>query len=640
MAGDDSDSGGARAGGTSGAADAFALGAASRAKAEAYLDAQTHLARLQSQNLIEQNAFELSHLKWRRFGDQMRGVLYIFGVVVALAVMVALGAFVWAAADSRALVVEAFSVPPDFANKGLTGEVIASRVLDRLQAFQGETQSNRAPSSYANNWGNDIKVQIPDTGVSIGELNRYLHQWLGHETHISGEIYRTASGIAVTARAGASTSPTYSGSDADLDSLIEKAAESVYRATQPYRYGVYLSEHNRDKEARAVYDRLIAQGPSLERGWALIGLANDLQQNGKLSEAIDDLHRAIAERPDILLAYINLNNYESNLQHDDASLAALQEFLARAKSGDASMGADDLAYNILLARQGIATGLGDFAQALSLTREGLRGPDRGGIHENLRVNIVLICAALHDAACAKRTFAELPPSTNANIQVNRFGSLQIARVSLHDWPGVLALEERETTLLHAIGGAGDFFIRELERPVAGLAEAELGHFAQAEALLRDCPADSDLCMRTRGAIRAAQKKWTAADYWFARAMHEAPHTPFGYEAWGEALLKKGDADRAIVQFEAANRVAPHFADPLEGWGEALILKNRSDLALAKFEEASTYAPNWSRLHLKWGEALWWSGKRDDARKQFAVASHLDLSTAEKRELVPMSSAHG
>jgi tetratricopeptide (TPR) repeat protein len=98
--------------------------------------------------------------------------------------------------------------------------------------------------------------------------------------------------------------------------------------------------------------------------------------------------------------------------------------------------------------------------------------------------------------------------------------------------------------------------------------------------------------------------------------------------WGAMLLHRGDYDGAIAKFEQANRIGPHFADPLEMWGEALMLKNRSDLALAKFEEADKYAPNWGRLHLKWGEALWYVGNKDEAKKQFSIASHLDLSVAD------------
>jgi len=97
-------------------------------------------------------------------------------------------------------------------------------------------------------------------------------------------------------------------------------------------------------------------------------------------------------------------------------------------------------------------------------------------------------------------------------------------------------------------------------------------------------------------------------------------------------MAKGDLDGAIAKFDIAHQKGPHFADPLEMWGESLVARNRSDLALAKFEEAAKYAPNWGRLHLKWGEALWWAGKHDEARKQFAIASGLDLTPSEKSEL--------
>jgi len=71
-----------------------------------------------------------------------------------------------------------------------------------------------------------------------------------------------------------------------------------------------------------------------------------------------------------------------------------------------------------------------------------------------------------------------------------------------------------------------------------------------------------------------------------------------------------------------------------------MLKNRSDQALAKFEEAAKYAPNWGRLHLKWGEALIYAGKPDEAKQQFAIASGLDLSSADRAQLAGVSGPHG
>jgi tetratricopeptide (TPR) repeat protein len=175
-------------------------------------------------------------------------------------------------------------------------------------------------------------------------------------------------------------------------------------------------------------------------------------------------------------------------------------------------------------------------------------------------------------------------------------------------------------------------------PLLADAEAHRGNFARAHELIDRSALDCYLCMRVRGNVAALEKNWPAADQWYARAVTLAPSIPFAYLEWARMRAAKGDLDGASAKLDIANKKGPHFADPLETWGEALIAKNRSDLSLPKFEEANKYAPNWGRLHLKWGEALWWSGDKDAARKQFAIASGLDLTPSEKVELAKVS--HG
>jgi predicted Zn-dependent protease len=177
-------------------------------------------------------------------------------------------------------------------------------------------------------------------------------------------------------------------------------------------------------------------------------------------------------------------------------------------------------------------------------------------------------------------------------------------------------------------------------PKLALADAMLGDFRTAKLLIEKTPRDCYLCMRVRGRIAAQEQNWREADADFAAAAKIGPSMPFADLEWGEMLMAKGDLDGAIAKFTLANQKGPHFADPLEMWGEALIAKNRSDLALAKFEEANKYAPNWGRLHLKWGEALWWSGKHDEAKQQFAAASHLNLSIADRATLNNWAKGHG
>jgi tetratricopeptide (TPR) repeat protein len=640
------------------AAMAFALGrpGALDPPAAAYLEEQTRLSRnqsrlaqLQSQNLVEQNAFELSHLKWRRFNDRMRGLLQVIVVVLSLAVFAGLCAAVWSASHDHGLVIEAFSVPPDMAARGITGEVVAAQLQDRLAALQDATDSSRPAESYASNWGNDIKVEIPETGVSIGEFYKYLASWLGHETHITGEVYRTANGIAVTARVSAGGSATASGAETQLDALIQQAAEKVYERTQPYRYAVYIQDvaHPQFARSRAILERLAAEGSPHERAWAISGLGALESSAGDFQRSLADSRQAIALNPDLLVAYNNVAIGESTLGHEEDLLTVLKadtDVLLNDKAGEVS----DRARAIMLpnGQATLAYTLADFGTALRFSEDAARTPDFGHIVESSRDAIATDLAALHEITAARQTWRDLPDADSNAVRGIRAVREIVLLYQLGDWS---LLAARHTTLetdfraAYIARGASRAFVDELYRrriwPFVATAMAMTGDFARAHALIDRTPPDCDACIRARGDIDTRQKNWDGAAYWFAREVAQAPSVPLGYSKWGAMLLAKGDFDGAITKFAQANAKGPHFADPLEMWGEALMLMNRSDLALAKFEGADKYAPNWGRLHLKWGEALWWAGKHDDAKMQFSIARGLDLSTADNAELAKVN-AHG
>src|SRR5580704_14058725 len=161
------------------------LGSASREKADSYLDEQIAVSRAQAE-VLHLQAHELKHelslrhwsLRMHHISDVMKVTFEIAAALTALVVIAIIAAAIWSAAHDDGAVIEAFKVPPDMAQKGLTGDVVASQLLDRLTDMQARTDSVRTPSSYASNFGNDIKVEIPDTGVSIAEAYRYLAGWL------------------------------------------------------------------------------------------------------------------------------------------------------------------------------------------------------------------------------------------------------------------------------------------------------------------------------------------------------------------------------------------------------------------------------------------------------------------------------
>ncbi len=120
----ESGSTGADAAGASGvdpAAMALALAGAGREEANAFLKKQGALIDDQRDHLHEQRHLLLSRLRLGRFSDRVKAALQVMTVVVGAAILIGLGAAAWNASQADGMVVDAFSVPPQFAQSGITG---------------------------------------------------------------------------------------------------------------------------------------------------------------------------------------------------------------------------------------------------------------------------------------------------------------------------------------------------------------------------------------------------------------------------------------------------------------------------------------------------------------------------------------
>lgn len=609
--------------------------------ARTLLREQARLARLEADELAEQGTLMRRSLRIRHASQLMKFAFELLVALVLLAIVAALASAMWSAGRDNGLVIDAFSVPPDLAQSGLRGEVIATQLLDKLTRMQDETNSIRPAGTYRNNWGDDIKVEIPDTGISIGELNRYLHRWLGRETHITGEIYHTSAGIAVTARAQGA-GETFTGKETDLDSLLQKAAEAIYSQTQPYRYAAFLDEKGRFPEAMRVLHTLAAEANPTERAWALSLLGDMYRFYNRPEQALATLRQGIASDPTNAHVWDNLSSTEIQLGRVEDAWRHTQKALSLYDNGSVVFAPDRAAITKLQDRSYLANALGDFETAGAMDQD-IRGlPDRGGSQVAAAADEATEAAFDHDLTRARKI---LDPLNAASVDQRITIWFQRATMVFlaEDWPQLERLLDPRTVF--ALAPAGDrpvlqeILVRDPQSALA-VARAEEGDVAGARRLISATPGDCNFCIRMRGKVDAAAKNWRGAAFWFAIAVKQAPSIPFAYADWGEMLLHKGDLDGAIAKFEIAHEKGPHFADPLEMWGEALIRKNRSDLALAKFEEANKYAPRWGRLHLEWGNALYYTGSKEEAQKQFAIAGSLDLSAADRAALAKRTTLHG
>ncbi|HWE06317.1 MAG TPA: hypothetical protein VG274_06385, partial [Rhizomicrobium sp.] len=147
-----------------------------------FLRAQTALHGLHARKLHA----DLKTVAVANLRERLKLVLDAGLALVGIALIALIGTLVWSAVRSQSVVVDAFSVPPDFAAQGNTGVVVAGGFLDQLTALQAATRTSAQHHHIEDAWSNDIKVEIPETGVSLGEALTYLRGWLGHDIHIGG----------------------------------------------------------------------------------------------------------------------------------------------------------------------------------------------------------------------------------------------------------------------------------------------------------------------------------------------------------------------------------------------------------------------------------------------------------------------
>ncbi len=610
--------------------------------------AQERVLRLQANDLLREDRLRHWSFIVHHISDVMKLSFELAGAFILIAIATFIGAAVWEAAHDNGLVIDAFNMPADLAAKGLTGEVIATQVQDHISWMQSHVQSIRAPGTFRNNWGDDIKVRIPEAGVTIGELYRYLAAWLGHETHITGEVWRVPDGISLSARAGSEPARVFRGSEANLDKLVAKAAEYVYGRTQPYRYVVFLELQDRAAEALDAARSLALNGPNEEKPWGYTRWGVMLRDAGDFKGGLEKQRIAAQLGPDVQLVFVSLAGAEAHFGHEEAVLRADRRALALLERPNSKqLAASVVAAEIPVQSMMVAEEEGDFANAISQAPRVADAPVNGNTHRALPLTLSADLARDHNVSGSLRVDSDLPNDEFEAMSMKGFGfTWNIAplpklmrALALDDWKAAHDDIVATNNIPAARNADKKPLLPVLTWPWLAYVDVRLGDIRTAHALIDKTPGDCYLCVRMRGNIDAAQRNWAGAAYWYSNAVMQAPSIPFAYTDWGAMLAAKGDYGDAIEKFKIANQKGPHFADPLEMWGEALMAKNRSDLALAKFKEANKFAPNWGRLHLKWGEALFYAGQKTEAEKQFAVASQLDLSQPDKAVLAKWMS-HG
>ena len=566
--------------------------------AQRFLDRQAHLLELQAEELVEQSALRLGHLvaqaregKIRRVGQRIRVGMQAFVALVVGLIALGVLVMVYDAFTSHQVVIEAFKAPPVLAGRGVTGEVVASGVLDTLQKLQDATRAKGKALSTRGAWASDVKIEVPETGVSIGEIGRLLHQRFGRDLHIGGELVQTgAGGLALTVRGEGAPAATFAGGPEELTKLTAQAAEYVYGRSQPEQYATYLYQVGRNNDAIAFAQGAFPRARSDEERAQLANAWGNAYAGLFQPAAAVEKYRlgksfAKPRSQQWWREWGNTVGSESALSEEAGwrDGRAMLEAVAAAPKREQP----DPAY-----LQNPAQNVWDLP--LQLASNVADSQRNGGAGTQATLDgpaIAEIYWTLHDPAQAARYIASSDPDDSTTkaealllqgyTALDRGDAAGALTPLLAFWKAWLA----DPNLQYTYNYQGCY---------AGLAEGLTGHLREAAAIFKRvnwsvCDALQGDVLARAGDVAGAQKAWADSQ----KLKPDLPAVPLHRALFelGRGELKPAEADAVF----AAGK-APHWADPWKAWGDVLAREGRWKDALAKYDEALKHAPAWAELH--------------------------------------------
>ena len=566
-----------------------------------FLSEQAQLLKAQKEYLKEERVLRLAHLRnqvraenTRQFGMRVRIGLHVVIVLIAIGIATGAAIMIHDAVGSRSVVIDAFDIAPNVATQVPSGKIVAAGLLDVLTRIQAATRSGAEHRSLASAWSNDIAIDVPETGISIGQLERTMKARFGRDQHIDGDLVQSESGgLALTVRGTGIMPKTFIDEARHLDKLLTQAGEYVYGQSQPGLFAAYLANNDRNEEAIRFSQTAYARADSSERPYVLNYWANAIAgkgAEGAMREALPLYREALRRKPDYWTAYNNIM-YALNGLGDEEGLVRVNEQLVKAAGGRPGRAPEHDYQNYDRTVWDLPA---ERAEAVAdvESHSGIGTTGSAGGAESLQIAQYEV--QMHDVEAATLRLNTTPVDT-------KFAP-DVAQATF-----VRALLAEEKSDPKAAAREWDVYVEAYANPsvrtndphticFAAPSYEKTGQSAKAEAALNAVGSLTLVdCDRFRGDILDLRGDWPSAQAWYAKAVNLAPSVPSGYYSWGVALAKHGNLEGAAEKFKGANQKGPHWADPLKAWGDVLMEQGQGKKAIEKYDEALKYAPNWTAL---------------------------------------------
>jgi tetratricopeptide (TPR) repeat protein len=262
----------------------------------------------------------------RRLSAFVRVVLKKAGSFWLLILILPLVLYIWREVPRDVLIIDPFAVPKAFSEAGLTPEVMANRIGDRLLQIELATQTRLKkdnPTSLPDE-ASAPDIQIPGTKLSLRTFVDVTRSVFGiYPKHIGGDIVlplgvsanaesqpnRNQATITVYVTQGRNRNASVSmTADADnIGNLVEQAAELALGQTNPYVLAAFWEQHHQDRQALEIVEKIVRDSSTDPRhkGAALNLWGNLLRAQKKYAKAIVKYEEATKANSKLALPYNN-----------------------------------------------------------------------------------------------------------------------------------------------------------------------------------------------------------------------------------------------------------------------------------------------------------------------------------------------
>jgi tetratricopeptide (TPR) repeat protein len=482
--------------------------------------------------------------------------------------------------NKKSVAIDQIEVPKSLQDNGISGQVVANRIADRIHEIQrvAKVQGNESGVEIG---ATQIDFQVPVAGISFKTIVKYLKQLFGKsDRRINGEIVIDKGAMLMQLRnnSGRSTPLLSIGKEVPLTDLIKLAAEEILLLSNPllmaqFRYFEEVQAKDFDKSLKAIKYTL-ANTNNEDRKRAYLIWGNILTSLRKFDDAESKYENSIDIDNNFAAAY---NAWGNSLRNQRKFKESEEKILEAIRLNPHF----------------------DFAYAnLGLVYADKKMFSIAIDHANKAININPHNSNFYSNLCYYQ---------------RELGKYDIAKNSL-----ILAIDRDPNAVWPYIQLASTY--RRMRRR------------SEALSILRQAK-DVDKYLpnieAVEGDILTDECDYFGAIDKYKLAIKKDHYFYWAYLGWANALKRLNLADKAIEKIKEAVANEPTFGNAFILWGDCLCDLNRYGDAMEKYKKAIDLEPWIPEASLGWAMALASQFKYDDAKNKIleSINIHPHLARA-------------